>query len=115
MLNVTATGNLVADPDQNTIQTVQGSLEVTKFRLLVNKKRGGDKEDVVTALDCSVWGKKGNPAMAYLKKGDQVTISGAGNINAFTKKNGEPGGSIEVNVQEYSLPPRPKTQSEMPF
>ena len=113
MLNVTATGNLVADPEQNTVQTGQGSLEVTKMRLLVNKKKG--QEEITTALDCSIWGNKGNPAMAYLKKGDQVTIAGAGNINAFTKKNGEAGASIEVNVQEFSLPPKPKTQSDMPF
>ena len=113
MLNVTATGNLVADPEQRTVQTGQGTLEVTKMRLLVNKKKG--QEEIVTALDCSIWGNKGNPAMAYLKKGDQVTIAGAGNINAFTKKNGDAGASIEVNVQEFSLPPKPKTQSDMPF
>ena len=114
MLNITATGNLVADPEQKTIQTTQGSLEVTNFRILVNKKRGGDKKDIVTTLDCSVFGKKGNPALAYLKKGDQVTVAGAGYIKVFSKQNGEPGGNIDVNVQEYSLPPKPKNQG-MPF
>ena len=113
MLNVTATGNLVADPEQNTVQTSQGSLEVTKMRLLVNKKKG--KEEIITGLDCSIWGNKGNAAMAYLKKGDQITVAGAGNIKAFTLKNGEAGALIEVNVQEYSLPPKPKTPSDMPF
>jgi len=117
MLNVTATGNLVADPEQNTVQTSQGNLEVTKMRLLVNKKKG--QEEIVTALDCSIWGNKGNPAMAYLKKGDQVTIAGAGNIKTFMKQNGDAGGCIEVNVQEYSLPPKPKSQnqtaSQLPF
>ena len=106
MLNITATGNLVADPEQRTVQTGQGTLEVTSFRILVNKKKG--QEEIVTALDCSIWGNKGNPAMAYLKKGDQVTIAGAGNIKTFMKQNGDAGGCIEVNVQEYSLPPKPK-------
>ena len=110
MLNITATGNLVADPEQNTIQTSQGNLEVTKMRLLVNKKKG--QEEIVTALDCSIWGNKGNPAMAYLKKGDQITIAGAGNINIFTKQNGETGASIEVTIQEYSLPPKPKQENQ---
>ena len=117
MLNVTATGNLVADPEQRTVQTGQGNLEVTSLRILVNKKKG--QEEIVTALDCAIWGNKGNAAMAYLKKGDQITIAGAGNINTFTKQNGESGASIEVNVQEYSLPPKPKNQnqtaSQLPF
>ena len=110
MFNVSAVGRLVADPEQKEIRE---DLNLTKFRILINKKKG--QEEITTALDCSIWGNKGNPAMAYLKKGDQVTIAGAGNINAFTKKNGEAGASIEVNVQEYSLPPKPKTQSDMPF
>tara|TARA_Y100001963_G_C6774193_1_gene446479 strand:- start:992 stop:1330 length:339 start_codon:yes stop_codon:yes gene_type:complete len=112
MLNVTATGNLVADPEQRTVQTSQGNLEVTSFRILVNKKKG--QEEIVTAVDCSIWGNKGNAAMAYLKKGHQITIAGAGNINTFTHKNGVSGASIEVNVQEYSLPPKPRVE-EMPF
>ena len=38
MLNVTATGNLVADPEQRTVQTSQGNLEVTSLRILVTSK-----------------------------------------------------------------------------
>tara|TARA_Y100001963_G_scaffold123452_1_gene173493 strand:- start:86 stop:427 length:342 start_codon:yes stop_codon:yes gene_type:complete len=113
MLNITATGNLVSDPEQRTVQTGQGNLEVVSLRILVNKKKG--QEEIVTALDCAIWGNKGNAAMAYLKKGDQITIAGAGNINTFIKQNGEPGASIEVNVQEYSLPPKPKTQASINF
>ena len=110
MLNVTATGNLVADPEQ---KEVRQGLWLTKMRVLVNKKKGDNT--IVSALDCLIWGDKGNAACDFLKKGDQVTIAGSALLNLYEKKNGETGASIEVNVQEYSLPPKPKTQSDMPF
>ena len=52
--------------------------------------------------------------MKYLKKGDQVTIAGAAHLNQYEKQNGESACSVEVNVQEYSLPPKPRVE-EIPF
>ena len=110
MFNVSAVGRLVADPEQ---KEIRDDLKLTKFRILINKKKG--QEEVVSAIDCNLWGDKGNAAMKYLKKGDQVTIAGAAHLNQYEKQNGETGASIEVNVQEYSLPPKPKAVEEMPF
>ena len=109
MFNVSAVGHLVADPEE---REVREDLKLTKFRILINKKKG--QEEVVSAIDCNLWGDKGNAAMKYLKKGDQVTIAGAAHLNQYEKQNGESGCSVEVNVQEYSLPPKPRVE-EMPF
>jgi len=110
MFNVSAVGRLVADPEQ---KEIRDDLKLTKFRILINKKKG--QEEVVSAIDCNLWGDKGNAAMTYLKKGDQVTIAGAAHLNQYEKQNGESACSVEVNVQEYSLPPKPKAVEEMPF
>mgnify|MGYP003128898777 CR=1 FL=1 len=111
MLNITAVGNLVADPEQR--QTPSGLL-VTNFRLLVNKKTS--KEEIVSQIDCSIWGDSGNPVMQYLHKGSQITVSGSGSINPFLKKDNTAGASIRLKVNEYSLPPKPKAPiEEAPF
>tara|TARA_Y100000593_G_scaffold13740_1_gene25604 strand:+ start:1686 stop:2015 length:330 start_codon:yes stop_codon:yes gene_type:complete len=109
MLNVTAVGNLTQDPEQKQINE---DLTVTRLKILVNKKIKG--EDLVSGIVCNIWGKKGIPAMAYLKKGDQITVQGEGIVKPYLRQNGEAGASIELNVQNYSLPQRPK-KGEMPF
>ena len=105
MLNVTAVGNLTQDPEQ---KQINDDLVVTKLKILVNRKMKG--KDVTSGIVCSIWGKRGNPAMAYLKKGDQITVQGEGIITPYLRQNGDPGAVIELNVQEYSLPQRPRTQ-----
>ena len=94
MFNVSAVGRLVADPEE---REVREDLKLTKFRILINKKKG--QEEVVSAIDCNLWGDKGNAAMKYLKKGDQVTIAGAAHLNQYEKQNVETACSVEVNVQ----------------
>ena len=110
MLDIHAAGYLTQDPEQKQISDER---VVTNLKLLVNKKIKG--EEIVSSVNCSIWGAKGNAAMAYLKKGDQVTVSGWGYIRPYLRQNGEPGASIELSVSDYVLPPKPKTQSEMPF
>ena len=48
MFNVSAVGRLVADPEQ---KEIRDDLKLTKFRILINKKKG--QEEVVSAIDCN--------------------------------------------------------------
>ena len=105
MLNVTAVGNLAADPIQRNTQ--DGTI-VTNFTLLVNKK--GNGKDVPSQIICSVWGNYGNVAMQFLKKGDQVTVNGSGFCRSYLRKTGEPGASLDVKVNDFVLPSRGKQQ-----
>ena len=105
MLNVTAVGNLAADPIQ---RNTQDGTNVTSFTLLVNKK--GKGEEITTQVVCSIWGNYGNVAMQFLKKGNQVTVSGSAICRSYLRKNGEPGASIDLKVNDFVLPQRPRTQ-----
>ncbi len=108
MLNVTALGNVAADPQVRHA----GDTSVASFRLLVNKKIKG--EDLITQIDCSVWGKRAQIVMDYIKKGDQITVSGSATVRAYLRKNGEPGGCLDLRVDDFSLPARPKKE-DLPF
>ncbi len=107
MLNISAFGFLSFDPQER--QTNSG-LSLVNFKVVV-KKQNRNGEDVVTELDCTAWGDKGQAAMQNLKKGDFVGISGAGQLRSFDKKDGSSDMSLSVNVQEYSFPPK----SSIPF
>ena len=113
MLNVTAVGNLAADPVQ---RNTQDGTNVTNFTLLVNKK--GKGEEITTQVVCSIWGNYGNVAMQFLKKGNQVTVSGSGVCRSYLRKTGEPGASIDLKVNDFVLPQRLRAQedpSDIPF
>mgnify|MGYP006274740373 FL=1 len=110
MLQITAVGNLAADPELKTI----GDREVANFTLMVNKKIKG--EDHTTVLRCAVWGPRAKVVDDYLTKGAQVTVTGQAYVETFERKDGSPGASLDVAVNDFSLPPRPKVaQDDMPF
>ena len=102
MLNVTAVGNLAKDPEQRQLD----GIAVTQFTLLTNKTIKGEK--VTSSLTCTVWGKRGQTVMDYIKKGDQITVSGSATIGAYLRNGGEPAGVIKLRVDDFTLPARPK-------
>lgn len=110
MLQITAVGNLAADPETREI----GKLEVTNFTVLVNKKR--KDEEYVTALRCAVWGARAPLAFDILKKGMQVTVGGSAHMETYETKNGDTRAVLVVDVNDFRVPPKPKVESaEMPF
>jgi single-strand DNA-binding protein len=102
MLIVTVTGHVASDPRINTV----GETEVANFTVYSNFKKGG--EDITTAVDCAVWGKRSEVAGNYIKKGSLVTVSGSGYVEVYEKRDGTPGSKISMNVSDFTLPPKPK-------
>ena len=114
MLNITACGNLAADPRSNTV----GGNDVTNFRLLVNKKI--KDQEYVTAVECAVWGARAAVAAQYLSKGDRITVAGDAHAETFERKDGSAGCTLVLRVSDFTLPARPAQQAapaeeEMPF
>ncbi|ADF42489.1 single-strand binding protein [Synechococcus phage S-CBS3] len=105
MLNITAVGNLAADPRSNTV----GQADVTNFTILVNKKM--KDQEYVTAVDCAVWGARAAVAAQYLTKGDRVTVAGDAHAETFERKDGSTGCKIVLRVTDFTLPARPAQQA----
>jgi single-strand DNA-binding protein len=70
MIFATVTGRLTKDAELR--QTGSGS--VCGMSIASNKKAKG--EDVATFVDASLWGKRGEAIVQYLKKGTRVTVVG---------------------------------------
>jgi single-strand DNA-binding protein len=101
MLSITVTGNVAGDPRTAKV----GDTEVCNFTVLSNSKHKG--EDVTSAADVAVWGKRAEVAARYIKKGSLVTVAGTGHIEIYEGKSG-PGAKIAMQASDFTLPPKPK-------
>jgi len=97
MLNITAQGNIGKDPELKQV----GSNQVANFSLAANTGK-----DETTWLNCNIWGPRADVAMQYLKKGSKITIVGRAKNTAYLKKDGSAGCSLEVDVNDFTLPLR---------
>ena len=97
MLNMTAHGNLGRDPELKQTDKSQ----VASFSIAARTGR-----DETTWIDCSVWGKRAETVMQYLHKGDRITVAGSAKVRIYEKKDGSEGKSLELNVSDFTLPPR---------
>ena len=100
MLNLTAYGNVGSDPEQRDA----GNSTVTNFSLAVNRKL--KDQETTTWINCAVWGNRGDVVMEYVKKGMR--------LREFERKDGSTGISLELNVNDFSLPPKKETEESEP-
>jgi single-stranded DNA-binding protein len=105
MLVVVVTGNVARDP---MVSEVSGN-QVCNFTVLSNGKKG--TEEIVSAVDVAVWGKRAEVAAKYIRKGSLVTVSGTGHVETYEGKSG-PGSKITLNASDFTLPPKPKTEED---
>ena len=94
MLELTMIGNLGADPEAH--HTSDGRL-VCNFDVATTRKVNG--EEVTTWVAVAAWGDLGERCHQYLKKGSRVFLRGYPQVEAFTRKNGEPGAALKVTAQ----------------
>jgi len=109
MLNITAHGNIGRDPEIKDV----GSTRVCNFSLAT--KTG---KDDTTWINCQAWGKRADAAMRYLKKGSAITVAGRGKMRTYDKKDGSQGQSLEMDVNDFTLPLRSAATTDvenMPF
>ena len=80
-------GNLGRDPELR--YTPQGT-PVTSFSLATNERetRGGEKVDVTTWFDVTLFGRQAEVASQYLAKGKQVYVEGRFRSEEWTDRDG---------------------------
>jgi single-stranded DNA-binding protein len=94
-------GRLTADPQSKEITTAKGPVRVVSFGFAV--RRFG-KEDPLY-VNVSIFGKSGDFAMNYLKKGAAATIQGSiSDVRAYVGKDGQAKASLEFRADNIDSP-----------
>jgi single-strand DNA-binding protein len=74
---------------------------VCTFNVAVNEKHGAN--ETTTWFRVTTWGKLAETCNRYVNKGKLIEVTGSVSANAFTRKNGEVGCSLEVNAKEVEF------------
>ena len=96
---ITLVGHLVRDPE--TKYTPSGT-SITTFTVPKSKKDVHGNEHTVW-WRCTAFGKRGETIASYFKKGDPILIFGEPDVRDFVKKDGTPGYSPEVVVNDFAF------------
>ena len=100
MNKVILIGRLCADPETRYTEGEQ-STAVSRYRLAVDrryKKEGGQQADFIS---CVAFGKSGEFAEKYLKKGTQIAISGRIQTGSYTNSEGQKVFTTDIAVEEH--------------
>lgn len=87
---ITITGNVGKDPVRR--QTQQGD-DVTGFS--VGVKQGWGDRSTTNWFNCSLWGKRGQSVVDYVRKGSKVTV-----IGEFSTREYEGKTQLEIRVAD---------------
>jgi single-strand DNA-binding protein len=94
----TFTGNLGNDAEQ---RYTQSGDSIVSFS--VPAKSGFGDKAVTSWIKCSLWGKRGESVLPYLKKGQLVGVSGEFAAREWTDKEGQKRVSNECRVNDLQL------------
>lgn len=87
MNKVILIGRLVRDPD---VRYTQGNepMAIAKFTLAVDRKYKRDGEQTADFISCAAFGKLGEFAEKYLRKGIKIACEGHWQTGSYTNKDG---------------------------
>lgn len=108
-------GNLVRDP---ALSYTPSEKAVCNFDLAINdsyKNAKGEKQEQVTFVPVTVWGKQAESVAEYLKKGRQCLVEGAIRQDRWEDKEGNKRSKLKlvaINVRFLGSPP--KTEQKQP-
>lgn len=111
MISATIVGNV----GKVEVQSLPDGTPILKFSVASSTKQKG--EEVTTWVNCAMFGKRGSAIAQYVTKGNPIAATGSLTLRQYTNKEGKPGSSLEMNVQDVKLlggkSDQPK-QREMP-
>ena len=93
---VVLTGRLTRDPE---IRYTQSGKAVANLSLAVGRRFNKDETDF---FDCTAWGKTAEIAAEYLRKGNQVGVTGNLRQNRFEVE-GQKRSKVEVTIEQLEF------------
>lgn len=95
-------GRLTADPEVRYTQG-QNSICIARYTLAVDRKYKKDGEPTADFIRCVAFGKSGEFAEKYLKKGTKIAVTGRTQTGSYKDKNGNMVYTNENVVEEHEF------------
>ena len=111
MNKVILMGRLTKDPD---VRYSQGekTTAVARYSLAVDRKFKRDGEASADFINCIAFGKNGEFAEKYLRKGTKIVVVGRIQTGSYTNKDGQKVYTTDVVVEEHEFAESKKAVSE---
>ena len=104
MNKVVLMGRLTKDPE---IRYTQGenAMAIARYTLAVDRRKSRENQEGQTAdfISCVAFGRSGEFAEKYLKKGVKIAITGRIQTGSYTNKEGQKVYTTEVVVEEHEF------------
>lgn len=110
MNKVIIMGRLTRDPDVRYTQG-QESLCVARYTLAVDRRQKKDSEPAADFINCVAFGKAGEFAEKYLKKGTKLIVSGRIQTGSYTNKDNQKVYTTDVVAEEQEFAESKRTDS----
>lgn len=104
MNRVVLMGRLTKDPDVRYTQGQQ-QMAIARYTLAVDRRRSKADKDGQQAdfISCVAFGKSGEFAEKYLKKGTRIVVSGRIQTGSYTNKDGQKVYTTDVVVEDQEF------------
>ncbi len=113
MNKVILMGRLTRDPEVRYSQSSE-PIAVVRFSLAVNRRFKRQGEPETDFINCVAFGKTGEFAEKYFKKGQLVAVCGRLQVRNWEDKNGQKRTTTEVIIEENYFAESKKASSEPP-
>lgn len=98
MNNITVLGRIGREPELK--HTASGTA-ILNFPIADSKKVQGN--EITTWFDCSIFGTRAEKLQQYIRKGEQITVSGSIELQKWTGQDGVEKSKIALNVSDVGF------------
>ena len=111
MNKVVLMGRLTRDPETRYSQG-QDSLCIARYTLAVDRRQKKDNEAAADFISIVAFGKAGEFAEKYLKKGTKLVVSGRIQTGSYTNKDGQKVYTTEVVAEDQEFAESKKSEGD---
>ena len=107
MNKVILMGRLTRDPEVRYSQGQNGEqMAIARYSLAVDRRRArntGDDQQSADFINCVAFGRQGEFAEKYLKKGTKIAVTGRIQTGSYTNKDGQKVYTTDVVIEEQEF------------
>ena len=100
MNKVILVGRLTRDPE---VRYTQENTAIARYSLAIDRRFRKDGEAQADFINCVAFGKNGEFAEKYLRKGTKIAVTGRIQTGSYTNKEGQKVNTFDVVVEEHEF------------